>query len=654
MAAPLNYAPPRHSKPRRLPLCGGLLLLLVTATLYTVVALRYSHATPLPFSWIAPQHGVAETTKPVTDAHENDGDRFALHPESHISRPPRTLKFDWKVTRQQARPDGVLRDVYLINGEFIGPTIEARSGDELQITVTNNIFNDTDAGLAMHWHGLLMNGVNEMDGVTGVTQCGIPEGQSFTYKFRIDPEQHGTYWYHAHSAVKRADGLYGGLIIHRPVDDEMKQTDLLRHEYDAERLLLISDWYHRDADTVLAEYKDYTNFAYESLIAIFQPAADSLLINGVGSYNCSMARPGRPVDCTETVVPEFLLAGDKAIRLRIVNTGAAAGLSFQLRNGTMQLLTVDGDGYTSKNTPQAPTMGVLYPGERMDVLLLPDETPADEEYVLNTEIKIVLDAELMPMKNWALERIQDFPLKWRRRGVSNTHARQDVRKVVEIFNVKDAEGADMPAESAIHNAPAETALLYTSLSVNNFKHNEPWAEVNHTSWVWKDPKAKPLLAIDRDEWANGTEQANHMRTFRSPWYESGQDRWIDLVVNNVDDKGHPFHLGLKANIIHQQHGYAFYVIAARQLDLGRYYNPYEPGAAEQEAQFINTKTPLLKDTVYIPSRGYVALRFRANNPGVWLMHCHVLWHQAVGMGVVLQIGNITELTQQKASQTCMA
>ncbi|KAJ3494552.1 hypothetical protein NLG97_g4007 [Lecanicillium saksenae] len=638
MAALPIYASPRQSKPQRLSLCGGLVLLLATATLYAVVALRYSHAASLPFSWITPQHGTAGTTYPISDKQGEDSDRFALHPELHISRSPRTLRFDWNVTRQPARPDGVLRDVYLINGQFIGPTIEARSGDELQITVTNNIFNDTDAGLAMHWHGLLMNGANEMDGVTGVTQCGIAEGQSFTYKFRIDPKQHGTYWYHAHSAVKRADGLYGGLIIHRPVDNDTGETDLSRHEYDAERLLLISDWYHRDADTVLSEYKDFTRFAYE-------PAADSLLINGVGSYNCSMAVPARPVDCIETETPEFHMIGDKAIRLRIVNTGAAAGLSFQLGNGTMQLLTVDGGGYISNDTPKTPTMGVLYPGERMDVLLLPDETPAnDAEHILNTQLKIVLDVELMRMKNWALERIQDFPLKWSKSSASGSHVRKDVRKFVDIFNVKDAQGAEMPASSSIHNAPADTALLYTSMSINSFKENEPWAEVNRTSWVWKDPQAKPLLAIDRDEWADGTEQANPLRTFRSPWYESGQDRWIDLVVNNVDDRGHPFHL----------HGYAFYVIAARQLDIGRYYNPHEPGATEKEAEFFNTQTPLLKDTVYIPSHGYVALRFPANNPGVWLMHCHVLWHQAVGMGVVLQIGNTTEATKEKASQTCIA
>lgn len=113
-----------------------------------------------------------------------------------------------------------------------------------------------------------------MDGVTGITQCGVPEGESFTYKFKIDKEQHGTYWYHAHSAVKRADGLYGGLIIHKPADSKTGQTDLSRHEYATERLMLVGDWYHRSADTVLNEYKDFRNFAYEvSATATLLPVA---------------------------------------------------------------------------------------------------------------------------------------------------------------------------------------------------------------------------------------------------------------------------------------------------------------------------------------------------------------------------------------------
>lgn len=131
----------------------------------------------------------------------------------------------------------------------------------------------------------------------------------------------------------------------------------------------------------------------QKLMPGHQPVPDSLLINGVGSYNCSNARPARPIDCIETSVPVLAMSGDKAIRLRVINTGAAAGLSFQLQNGTMQLLTVDGGGYVSVDTPQTPTMGVLYPGERMDILLLPSDAPADDEHSLDTELKIVLDAE---------------------------------------------------------------------------------------------------------------------------------------------------------------------------------------------------------------------------------------------------------------------
>lgn len=151
------------------------------------------------------------------------------------------------------------------------------------------------------------------------------------------------------------------------------------------------------------------------------------------------------------------------------------------------------------------------------------------------------------MKNYALTRIQTFPLTWTRLGRGQSpYTRQNVREQVDVFDIRTAHGPAMPGNSAIHAAPQETALLYTSLGTNSFKNDEPWGEVNHTSWVWKDPSAKPLLALDRDEWAKGTEQANQLRTFDTPWYAAGQERWIDLVVNNIDDKGHPFHLVSKA------------------------------------------------------------------------------------------------------------
>lgn len=47
---------------------------------------------------------------------------------------------------------------------------------------------------------------------------------------------------------------------------------------------------------------------------------------------------------------------------------------------------------------------------------------------------------------------------------------------------------------------------------------------------------------------------------------------------------------------------------------------------------------MLRDTVYIPRRGHAVLRFRADNPGVWLFHCHILWHLGSGMGLLVDVG----------------
>jgi hypothetical protein len=54
-----------------------------------------------------------------------------------------------------------------------------------------------------------------------------------------------------------------------------------------------------------------------------QPVPDSLLINGIGHYNCSMAVPARPVDCVEQNSDLKYLHGEANTlhRLRVVNTG---------------------------------------------------------------------------------------------------------------------------------------------------------------------------------------------------------------------------------------------------------------------------------------------------------------------------------------------
>ena len=100
-----------------------------------------------------------------------------------------------------------------------------------------------------------------MDGVVGLTQCSIAKSQKFTYQFRIDEDQAGTFWYHGHSGTQRADGLYGGLVVHKPAANQLGEVQ--SYQYDAEQLFLIGDWYHRRGSDVLAWYEDFGHFGAE-------------------------------------------------------------------------------------------------------------------------------------------------------------------------------------------------------------------------------------------------------------------------------------------------------------------------------------------------------------------------------------------------------
>lgn len=88
---------------------------------------------------------------------------------------------------------------------------------------------------------------------------------------------------------------------------------------------------------------------------------------------------------------------------------------------------------------------------------------------------------------------------------------------------------------------------------------------------------------------------------------------VELIVVNIDDQiGHPIHL----------HGHKFHI-----LDMGVYDKKPIPGFVKKEGIPDYThEQPPYKDTCILPYPGYVRLRFRADNPGFWLFHCHYDWH----------------------------
>lgn len=93
-----------------------------------------------------------------------------------------TVAHDFTISWLTSSPDGFARPVIGINSAWPPPPIVASVGDRVVITVRNELEKHSTS---LHFHGLFMEGANSMDGPSGVTQCGIPPGSSFTYDFTV-------------------------------------------------------------------------------------------------------------------------------------------------------------------------------------------------------------------------------------------------------------------------------------------------------------------------------------------------------------------------------------------------------------------------------------------------------------------------------------
>jgi len=94
------------------------------------------------------------------------------------------------------------------------------------------------------------------------------------------------------------------------------------------------------------------------------------------------------------------------------------------------------------------------------------------------------------------------------------------------------------------------------------------------------------------------------------------DNWTTnngvLTGSPIPGTAHPIHL----------HGHDFVVLAQSSL-------PFVYGQS-YELDLVN---PCRRDVVMLPANGYVIIAFKTDNPGTWLMHCHIAWHTSSGLAL---------------------
>ncbi|GFF43313.1 iron transport multicopper oxidase FET3 [Aspergillus udagawae] len=465
-----------------------------------------------------------------------------------------TLNYDWNITWVTANPDGQFpRPVIGINGQWPPPVLNFTKGDRIVAKVHNALGNETTS---LHWHGFFQNGTNHMDGPPSVTQCDIAPGSTFVYNFTV--EQSGTYWYHSHTKGQYPDGLRQALVVTDPKNPYIGQ-------YDEERVISLSDWYHDQMPTLLKSFISVTNPTGA------EPVPKAALMNDTQNLTVAV-EPG------------------KTYLFHLVNVGAFASQYFWIEGHTMKIVEVDGV-WTNASEAQ---MIYIASAQRYSVLVtMKNET--SQNYAMVGSMDTDLFDQLPESLNYNVT-------GWL---VYNDKAEKPSPALISDFEPYDDFNLVPVDGIALHKEADYTVTL--DVTMDNLGDGANYAFFNGITYV--APKV-PTLYSALTTGSAATDPAVYGYNTHPIVLKKGDI--VDLVLNNDDAGKHPFHL----------HGHTFQVIARSEENAGHY---------DPSNHTTFPSVPMRRDTIVVHPQGNFVLRFQADNPGVWLFHCHIQWHMDSGL-----------------------
>ncbi|KZO91306.1 multicopper oxidase [Calocera viscosa TUFC12733] len=588
--------------------------------------------------------------------------RYYLSPSVHSSRRPQVRQYNFEVAEDDRWPDGVQKRVFTINGLFPGPTIELRSSDTLFLTVTNRL---TD-GTAIHFHGLRHeDGSVSQDGSIGITQCAIPPNGTYTYKFTIADGQHGTFWYHSHHATQRADGLFGAMIVHPSSDKPIVHQEPRfwtrssgplsarffsnapdEMDYDEDIVMMVGDWYHRTGKEILDWY-------WSRKSAGLEPVPDIALINGQQIFDCPRSTRKIKCDPSKSTRPTFTLFRDKTYKLRFINTGSLAMAHISIDSHEMIVVEADGTSVEPSRLRELP----VAPGQRYAVILRyvgPGKGPAEGE---SFWLRHRLDQGCFKYPNPALDPepkgviVYSKNPSFRPKVLSAEHsalspvAPTAADPTSSRWIIPDEDTFEplslTPVDISARTLPPTTVdpvVIYVNTMKRNSNQLRPFAYINQTTWRPNEREPVMLQARPESTWDHRDPRSWGQNEFVVSTSRN-ESVVVDIIVNNLEDGPHPFHL-------HGHHFWPLHVSRTAKYGWGSF-NWLTPPV-------LPTIAPALRDTFMIPLRAHAVFRAKFDTPGMWLFHCHVLVHLQSGMAMTFDVmpDLVSESERRHVEESC--
>ncbi|KVI06356.1 hypothetical protein Ccrd_015289 [Cynara cardunculus var. scolymus] len=499
----------------------------------------------------------------------------------------RIRHYRWEVKYEFKSPDCYRKLSITINGRTPGPSILAERGDTIVIDLKNSLLTEN---VAIHWHGIRQIGTPWADGTEGVTQCPISPGDTFRYMFVVD--RAGTYLYHAHYGMQREAGLYGSIRVALP-DGEAEPFS-----YDYDRSIILNDWYHKST------YEQAAGLSSVPFVWVGDP--ESLLIQGKGRFNCST--PGTAAGVCNATNPE------------------CSPYVFTVGHN---MTVVEADGHYVE--PFVVKNLFIYSGETYSVLITADQDPSRNYWVVS---KMVSRNNTVPIGLAVFNYYPNHPTRSPPTVPPSGPLWNDVEaRVNQSLAIKSHPGY-------IHSPPQTSDRVIILLNTQNRINGSVKWSINNVSFTL--PHTPYLISLKHDllhtfnqtsppDVINGYEAydinippPNLGFTTSNSVYKLKFNTTVDIVLQNANmiannnSETHPWHL----------HGHDFWVLGYGR---GKF-------NATEDPKTYNLVNPIMKNTVPVHPYGWTALRFVADNPGVWAFHCHIESHFYMGMGAVFEEG----------------
>ncbi|MGW5380366.1 multicopper oxidase family protein [Nocardia sp. NPDC003999] len=239
----------------------------------------------------------------------------------------RTFELDMRAGRREFQP-GRTTETWGFNGDYLGPTLRARRGENVAVTVRNTL----PEASTVHWHGMHLPAA--MDG--GPHQMVAP-GAAWTPRWTID-QPAATLWYHPHPHGATEKHVRRGLAGMFLLDDEVSTA-----------LPLPSDYGVNDLPLIVQDVR-FDGAAFDSAHAMFRDVGflgDRTMVNG-------------------TLAP-YRDVGDELVRLRLLNASTARIYTFVFADGRPFSLVATDSGLIER--PSTVDRLRLSPGERAEIVV---------------------------------------------------------------------------------------------------------------------------------------------------------------------------------------------------------------------------------------------------------------------------------------------